>query len=65
MARVRVRVDTAGASEFSRIDIPYLDGTVARGLHTRLSAHAANTAFKWSGGKGVAARPALGSAELS
>lgn len=46
-AMARVRVDTAGASEFSRIDIPYLDGEVARGLHDRLSAHAANTAFKW------------------
>ena len=46
-AMARVRVDTAGAGEFSRIDIPYLDGTVARGLHSRLSAHAANTTFRW------------------
>ena len=46
-AMARVRVDTAGASEFSRIDIPYLDGAVAKGLHGRLSAHAANTAFRW------------------
>lgn len=46
-AMARVRVDTAGAGEFSRIDIPYLDGEVARGLHRRLAAHAANTAFKW------------------
>lgn len=46
-AMARVRVDTAGAGELSRIDIPYLDDAVARGLHHRLSAHAANTAFKW------------------
>jgi len=47
-AMARVRVDTAGAAEFShRIDIPYLDGEVARHLHERLSAHAANTAFRW------------------
>jgi len=46
-AMARVRVDTAGAGEQSRIDIPYLDGLVARGLHQRLSSHAATTAFKW------------------
>jgi len=46
-AMARVRVDTAGAGEFTRIDIPYLDGAVARGLHERLAAQAANTAFRW------------------
>lgn len=47
-AMARVRVDTAGARELShRIDVPYLDITVARGLHARLAAQAANTAFKW------------------
>jgi membrane protein YdbS with pleckstrin-like domain len=47
-AMARVRVDTAGAGEFShRIDVPYLDGQVARGLMARLSAQAANTAFRW------------------
>ena len=46
-AMARVRVDTAGASEFTRIDIPYLDVAVARGLHERLAAQAANTAFRW------------------
>jgi putative membrane protein len=46
-AMARVRVDTAGAGEFTRIDIPYLDGDVALGLHNRLAAHAANTAFRW------------------
>ena len=44
----RVRVDTAGAGEFShRVDIPYLDHQVASGLAQRLSAAAANTAFRW------------------
>jgi len=44
----RVRVDTAGAGEFShRVDIPYLDHEVARRLAERLSVHAANTAFRW------------------
>jgi hypothetical protein len=43
----RVRVNTAGASEFSlRVDIPYLDHQIASGL-----AHACqlccNTAFRW------------------
>ena len=43
-----VRVDTAGAGELShRVDIPYLDQQVARGLAGRLSAVAANTAFRW------------------
>ena len=44
----RVRVDTAGAGEFShRVDIPYLDHQVACGLAGRLSGAAANTAFRW------------------
>ena len=47
-AMARVRVDTAGAGEFShRVDIPYLDHQVASGLTERLSASAANTAFRW------------------
>ncbi len=47
-AMARVRVDTAGAGEFShRVDIPYLDQQVAAGLANRLSAYAANTAFRW------------------
>jgi putative membrane protein len=47
-AMARVRVDTAGAGEFSnRVDIPYLDHQVASGLAGRLSAAAANTAFRW------------------
>ena len=47
-AMARVRVDTAGAGEFShRVDIPYLDQQIARGLTDRLSAYAANTAFRW------------------
>ena len=47
-AMARVRVDTAGAGEFShRVDIPYLDHQIARGLAQRLSASAANTTFRW------------------
>jgi putative membrane protein len=47
-AMARVRVDTAGAGELShRVDIPYLDLQVANGLAERLSASAANTAFRW------------------
>jgi putative membrane protein len=47
-AMARVKVDTAGAGEFShRVDIPYLDQRVAKGLADRLSAAAANTAFRW------------------
>ena len=43
-----VRVDTAGAGELShRVAIPYLDQDVARALAGRLSAAAANTAFRW------------------
>jgi putative membrane protein len=47
-AMARVRVDTAGAGQFShRVDIPYLDRQIARGLAQRLSASAANTTFRW------------------
>lgn len=47
-AMARVRVDTAGAGEFShRVDIPYLDHQVASALAARLSASAGNTAFRW------------------
>lgn len=47
-AMARVRVDTAGAGVTShRVDIPYLDGTVATGLAGRLAAQAASTAFRW------------------
>ena len=47
-AMARVRVDTAGAGELShRVDIPYLDHQLARGLAQRLSASAANTTFRW------------------
>jgi putative membrane protein len=46
-AMARVRVDTAGAGEFShRVDIPYLDDQMAHGLLRRLSARAAQTAFR-------------------
>lgn len=47
-AMARVRVDTAGAGEFShRVDIPYLDQQIASALAGRLSGAAANTAFRW------------------
>jgi membrane protein YdbS with pleckstrin-like domain len=47
-AMARVRVDTAGAGEFShRVDIPYLDQQIAHGLAQRLSAAAATTTFRW------------------
>jgi putative membrane protein len=42
-----VRIDTAGASAAQRIDIPYLDDAVARPLHQRLAAQAAETEFRW------------------
>ncbi len=45
-AMARVRVDTAGAGEFAhRVDIPFLDDQIARGLLERLSARAAQTTF--------------------
>jgi putative membrane protein len=46
-AMASVRVDTACASPLARVDIPYLDGQAARELAGRLSANAANTAFRW------------------
>ena len=42
-----LRVDTAGASAVRRIDIPYLDEAIARPLHARLVAQAAETEFRW------------------
>ena len=43
-----VRVDTAGAAERShRVDIPYLEGALARGLQQRLAGAAARTDFQW------------------
>jgi hypothetical protein len=48
VSMARVRVDTAGAGEFShRVDIPYLDHDLARALAGRLAASAANTSFRW------------------
>lgn len=47
-AMAAVRVDTAGAGELShRVAIPYLDQAIATALTRRLSAAAANTAFRW------------------
>jgi putative membrane protein len=44
----RVRVDTAGAGEWShRVDIPYLARTVAADLQYRLVSSAARTDFEW------------------
>jgi len=43
----RVRVDTAGASEAFRVDVPYLGRDTAMDLHGRLAAAAAETAFRW------------------
>ncbi len=47
LAMARVRVDTAGASERSRINIPYLPRDVADALHTKLAQEAAERQFKW------------------
>ncbi len=46
-AMARVRVDTAGASEASRIDIPYLLRETAHALRADLSHEAASRQFKW------------------
>ena len=46
-AMARVRVDTAGATEASRINIPYLSQGVARELHAKLAREAAERQFKW------------------
>ena len=43
----RVRVDTAGASEAFRVDVPYLGRDTAADLHGRLATAAAETAFRW------------------
>ena len=43
----RVHVDTAGASEGSAIDIPYVARDAATTLYARLSAEAAQRQFKW------------------
>ena len=44
----RVRVDTAGAGAAShRVDIPFLDRSVAVRLAERLASQAASTEFKW------------------
>jgi putative membrane protein len=47
-AMARVRVDTAGAGAAShRVDIPFLDQTVAGGFADRLAGRAASTEFNW------------------
>jgi putative membrane protein len=43
----RVRVDTAGAGDAFRVDIPYLARETARALQQRLAQEAAHTAFRW------------------
>jgi len=44
----RVRVDTAGAGASShRVNVTYLEHSVAAGLADRLAAQAASTEFKW------------------
>jgi hypothetical protein len=43
----RIRVDTAGASEAFRVDVPYLGRDTAIDLHGRLAAAAAETTFRW------------------
>jgi putative membrane protein len=43
----RLRVDAAGASEATRVAVPYLERPVAVGAHARLAAAAATTEFKW------------------
>lgn len=46
-AMATIEVDTAGASESQRIAVPYLDADVARHLHAKLAAQAADTEFRW------------------
>jgi uncharacterized membrane protein YdbT with pleckstrin-like domain len=46
-AMARVRVDTAGASELTRIVIPYLPQDVGQALHLQLAHEAAGTRFLW------------------
>ena len=47
MAMARVHVDTAGASEGSAINIPYVAKEAAATLYARLSFEAAQRQFKW------------------
>lgn len=47
LAMARVRVDTAGAAERSRINIPYLPRDIAKALHTKLAQEAAERQFRW------------------
>ena len=47
LAMARVHVDTAGASEGSAINIPYIAREAAETLYARLSAEAAQRQFKW------------------
>jgi putative membrane protein len=47
MAMARVHVDTAGASEGSAINIPYVARDAATTLYARLSSEAAQRQFKW------------------
>jgi putative membrane protein len=47
MAMARVHVDTAGASEGSAINIPYVAREAAMALYARLSVEAAQRQFKW------------------
>jgi putative membrane protein len=46
-AMARLRVDTAGASELTRIDVPYLARDTAGRLHVSLARAAGETQFKW------------------
>jgi membrane protein YdbS with pleckstrin-like domain len=46
-AMARVHVDTAGASEGSAINIPYVAREAAGMLYARLSLEAAQRQFKW------------------
>jgi membrane protein YdbS with pleckstrin-like domain len=43
----RVRVDTAGASDATRVDIPYLPTDVGQDLHLQLAHEAAGRRFQW------------------
>lgn len=46
-AMARLRVDTAGATEASRISVPYLPAPTAQGLREGLAHQAARTEFQW------------------
>ncbi len=43
----RLRVDTAGARDGQRVDIPYLGRETAQRLHAHLAAEASRSAFRW------------------